>query len=106
MKYTEVMRRYFLYFSSWKKKGYSIFAGLGREVRISRLSIHMYGNVLLKSASKGVIINMDKVEDILLICPAISKENLLSFIVKQRREVCLSEINAMYNIRKGYIAVR
>lgn len=106
MKYTEIMRRYFLYFSSWKKKGYSIFAGLGREVRISRLSIHMYGNVLLKSASKGVIINIDKVEDIVLICPAVSKGNLLDFIVKQRKEAGLSEIIAMYNIRKGYITNR
>lgn len=104
MKYTEIMRRHFLYFSSWKKKGYSIFAGLGREVRISRLSVPMYRNVLLKSASNGVIVNMDNVKEVLSVCPALSKENLLSFIVRQMGKVCLNAICRTKDTRKGYIA--
>lgn len=35
-------------------------------MRISRLALHMYENVLLKSSSKGVIINTDQVADVLI----------------------------------------
>lgn len=65
MKYSEVIHRQCLIFSCWSKKGYSIFAGLGREIRIARLALHMYDSVLLKSASNGVIINADhKTDDV------------------------------------------
>lgn len=54
-----------LYFSCWNKKGYSIFASLGRDICISRLALHMYENVLLKSSAHGVIINTDSVADLI-----------------------------------------
>lgn len=63
MKYREVIHRKCLIFSCWSKKGYSIFAGLGREIRIARLALHMYDSVLLKSASNGVIINTDRMPE-------------------------------------------
>lgn len=60
MKGKEFINRSCLYFSSWSKKGYSIFIGLGREVHISRLALSMYKNVLLKSVPHGVIVNTDR----------------------------------------------
>lgn len=60
MKGKEFINRNCLYFSSWSKKGYSIFIGLGREVHISRLALSMYKNVLLKSVPHGVIVNTDR----------------------------------------------
>lgn len=37
-----------LYFSRWSRKSYAIFISLGREVKISRLSVDMCGKSLLK----------------------------------------------------------
>ncbi len=51
------LQRCCLYFSGWSKKGYSIFCSIGREVRISRLALSMYENILLKSSRNGVIVN-------------------------------------------------
>lgn len=51
------LKRCCLYFSNWSKKGYSIFCSIGREVRISRLALSMYENILLKSSGNGVIVN-------------------------------------------------
>lgn len=53
------LQRCCLYFSSWSKKGYSIFCSIGCEVRISRLALSMYENILLKSSRNGVIVNTD-----------------------------------------------
>lgn len=53
----------YIYFSRWSKKGYAVFASLGKEVKISRLALHMYGNVLLKSSANGVIVNIDREAD-------------------------------------------
>ena len=51
-----------LHFSSWSKKGYSVFCSLRREVKISRLATDMYRSVLLKSSRKGlIIVNTDQV---------------------------------------------
>lgn len=56
--------RILLYFSHWSKKGYSIFVSLGREVKITRLSIHMYATILLKSFGRGgVIVNTAHVSE-------------------------------------------
>ena len=44
-----------------------MFAGLGREVKISPLAIHMYKNVLLKAIRHGVIVNLDKTVILLLV---------------------------------------
>ena len=55
-----------LFFSRWSNKGYSIFASLGREVKISCLPLHMYENSFWKSSAKGFIMNLDRVVDILL----------------------------------------
>ena len=63
MKYKILLKKCCLYFSCWSKKGYSIFVGLGREVHISRLALHMYKSVLLKSTGNGVIVNTDHAAD-------------------------------------------
>lgn len=47
-----------LYFSRWNRKGYAIFASLGREVRIGTLAIHICEMSLQKSSRKGVVVNM------------------------------------------------
>lgn len=63
MRFGTITKQKYLYFSSWSKKGYSIFISLGREVRISRLSLHMYGSVLLKSSAKGLIVSTAEISD-------------------------------------------
>lgn len=99
MKSQILKQRYCLYFSGWNKKGYSIFIGLGREVRISRLALHMYKNVLLKSSGNGVIVNTDKTA-ILNIEPIESfyTNQIISSII--RGEVCpdvTGKIKKIYN---------
>ncbi len=66
MKRNEVIDRIYLYFSSWSKKGYAIFASLGQEIRISRLALHMYVTVMLKSSIKGLLVNMDQVTKVIV----------------------------------------
>ncbi|MDL2251810.1 hypothetical protein LJC12_03060 [Odoribacter sp. OttesenSCG-928-J03] len=63
MKYNGPIHRRKAYFSKWKNAGYAIFAGLGREILISVLSVHMFKNILLKSSKKGLIVNDDKSMD-------------------------------------------
>ena len=43
-----------LCFSRWNRKGYAIFASLGRNIRIGRLAIHICEMSLRKSSRKGV----------------------------------------------------
>ncbi len=50
-----------LHFSRWNRKGYAIFASLGREVRIGTLAIHICEMSLQKSSRKGVIVNLSEV---------------------------------------------
>ena len=50
-----------LCFSRWNRKGYAIFASLGRNVRIGRLAIHICEMSLQKSSRKGVIVNLSEV---------------------------------------------
>lgn len=52
-----------VFFSCWSRKGFALFAAMGKQVRINRLAIHMYKNVLLSSARHGVIINFSKVAE-------------------------------------------
>lgn len=66
------LQRGCLYFSSWSKKGYSIFCSIGREVRISRLALSMYENILLKSSRNGVIVNTDRTAELCPILPEFS----------------------------------
>lgn len=47
-----------LRFSRWNRKGFAIFASLGREVRIGALAIHICEMSLRKSSRKGVIVNL------------------------------------------------
>lgn len=75
-----------LYFSCWSKKGYSIFAGLGREIRISRLATSMYENVLLKSALHGLIINTDSTSEVIPLLVQIVASR--KFDGKNKGEVC------------------
>lgn len=74
MLYNKLISNKCLYFSRWSNKGYSIFASLGREVKISCLALHMYENSFLKSSTKGIIVNMDKVADIVLAVIGIDAE--------------------------------
>lgn len=103
MKSTEIIHRTCLYFSCWSKKGYSIFAGLGHEVRISRLAIPMYDNVLLKSASHGVIINMDSANCLLPIPIVLTEQEDISG--KREGEVCPGNCRTN-NILKGIYRLR
>ncbi len=57
--------KHYLHFSCWSKKGYAVFIGLGKEVKICRLALHMYKQVLLKAGKNGVIINMDSVAELI-----------------------------------------
>ena len=50
-----------LCFSRWNRKGYAIFASLGRNVRIGRLAIHICEMSLQKSSRKGVIVMLAEV---------------------------------------------
>ena len=50
-----------LCFSRWNRKGYAIFASLGRNVRIGRLAIHICEMSLRKSSRKGVIVELTEV---------------------------------------------
>ena len=51
------IRRHLLSFSRWSRKGYAIFASLGKEVRIAGLAIHICEKALEKSSRKGVIVS-------------------------------------------------
>lgn len=101
MKYRTLLHRACLYFSQWSNKGYSIFIGLGREVRIARLALHMYGNVLLKSSTQGIIVNMDKVSDVAF---SVCKWNeMLKLIVRFEEKVYPNDMNIINKMKKGYI---
>ena len=78
-----------LYFSRWCGKGYAIFAALGKEVRISELSIGICTKSLQKSGKKGVIITMvacweEKVKEAF----ADEQNEKTNYIGQQRGEVC------------------
>lgn len=79
-------QRYCLYFSSWSKKGYSIFCSIGREVRISRLALSMYENILLKSSRNGVIVNTDQTTEQYLVLLELC--NMRKTTGQIRGEVC------------------
>ena len=50
-------RNALLYFSRWSRKGYAVFAALGKRVAISTVRICVSESALLKSARKGVIVS-------------------------------------------------
>lgn len=50
-----------LCFSRWNRKGYAIFASLGREVHIGRLAIQICEMSLRKASRKGVIVELAEV---------------------------------------------
>lgn len=86
MKRCVLIQKNCIYFSSWLKKGYSIFCSLGREVHISHLALSMYGSVLLKSSGNGVIINTDHTAE--LDADLIESWNILEISGSLRGEVC------------------
>ena len=43
-----------IYFSQWSRKGYAVFAALGKEVAFATVSINICERALLKSAKKGM----------------------------------------------------
>lgn len=45
-----------IYFSCWCRKGYAIFAAIGRQVLIAAVSLRICRSALLKTARKGAII--------------------------------------------------
>lgn len=45
-----------LYFSRWSRKGYAVFAALGRQIQIAGLALHICLCAMLKSARKGLIV--------------------------------------------------
>ena len=102
MKYRIFTTHDCLYFSHWSNKGYSIFIGLGREVRIAHLSVDMYESVLLKSAPKGVIVNTDGTAE--MVEPVVFPEDIRPIRMNHKGEVCPDESDNSSETRKGYIA--
>lgn len=45
-----------IYFSQWSRKGYAVFAALGKEVAVAAVPINVCEQALLKSAKKGVVV--------------------------------------------------
>ena len=45
-----------LHFSRWSRKGYAMFASLGREVRVGHLALRICAMSLKKAARKGLVI--------------------------------------------------
>lgn len=84
-----------IYFSAWSQKGYAIFAGFGKEVRISPLSLYMFGMVLLKSALKGIIVNTDKVAE--MVGLSLLKEEMEACMWRSKGEVC-PLLNMRFNL--------
>lgn len=58
MKASSYILKQVLHFSRWCRKGYAVFAALGREVRISVLAISICVRSMLKSAKNGLIVTM------------------------------------------------
>ncbi len=79
MRTNAYLSRKILYFSQWSGKGYAVFAGLGRQVQIAFLALHICLLALLKSARKGVIVN----------CAAVWKESQAKRMERQRQEMLL-----------------
>lgn len=104
MKCTYLIKHCCLHFSGWSKKGYAIFCSLGHEIHISRLALHMYETVLLKSSSSGILINLDTVteeerEPMVL-------ADIQPVVTYSRGEVCpLVQAGRLIDNR-GYIAIR
>ena len=88
-----------LYFSRWSKKGYSVFAGLGCEVRISRLATHMYENVLLKAVRNGVIVNDDQEAEVP--SEALYLQQCLLFVSRWAGKVCPDILGYVFQKRRG-----
>lgn len=101
MNYNKINSRVFLYFSNWSRRGYSIFVSLGREIKIARLSLHMYLTVLLKSSAKGLIINTAHISKVVL--QVLKKEFQEAFASRTKGEVCPGVNNFPVN-GGGYIA--
>lgn len=51
-------------FSRWSRKSYSIFASLGKNVKISRLSVNICGKALLKLHKLSMFLYQDKVDSL------------------------------------------
>ena len=58
-----------VYFSCWSRKGFAVFAALGKNICISVLALHMYGSVLLKAARRGIMVNRDTCAEAEENCP-------------------------------------
>lgn len=86
MKRRILFKRCCLYFSAWSRKGYAVFAGLGKEVRISPLALHICGAALLKSALKGVIVNRDNESEMAVAVAC--KEVAAGCVQRKVGEVC------------------
>ncbi len=53
-----------IYFSHWSRKGYAVFAAMGKEVAVATVPINVCEKALLKSAKKGVVVQeMDYAEE-------------------------------------------
>lgn len=52
-----------VYFSRWNRKGYAIFASLGKTVKIAALSIAICEKALEKSSKKGIVVTATKTSD-------------------------------------------
>jgi hypothetical protein len=52
-----------VYFSRWNRKGYAVFASLGKKIKIAGLALHICEQALKKSSLKGVIVTLSRSSD-------------------------------------------
>ncbi len=82
-----------VHFSRWCRKGYALFFAIGKEVRISSLSIRMCKTALLKSVNNGVILDVTTtVDDIPELLQKRRWHNVYNKTVMLMGEVCGDEI--------------
>lgn len=67
-------------FSQLSKKGYAIFAGINKLVKIARLAIHICNLALLKASKNGVLINDSKTTNLAIIKDNVDESIFLKMI--------------------------
>jgi len=77
-------------FSQLSKKGYAIFAGISKLVKIVRIAIHICNLALLKASKNGVLVNDSKTTNL-----AVIKDNI-------DESICLKMI-AILSVGDNYV---
>jgi len=67
-------------FSQLSKKGYAIFAGISKLVKIGRIAIHICNLALLKASKNGLLVNDSKNTNLAIIKDNIDESMYLKMI--------------------------